>query len=58
MLIRRQTVFQYKVDNYYNKESESGIIWNDENIGVNWMIDEKDILLANKDLSLPKFGVK
>ena len=48
-------IFQYKVDNFYNKESEGGIIWNDEEIGIDWMIDEKDIILSEKDELLPKF---
>ena len=45
------TVFQYKCDNYYNKESEGGIIWNDKDINIPWLqwIDEKDIILSEKD---------
>lgn len=48
-------IFQYKVDNYYNKESEGGIIWNDEEIDIDWMIDEKDVILSEKDELLTKF---
>ena len=29
-----EAVFEYKCDNYYNKESEGGIRWDDENIEV------------------------
>lgn len=39
--------FVYKTNNYYNKDSEQAIIWNDENIRINWpggatSISEKD----------------
>ncbi len=46
-------IFQYKVDNIYNKESEGGIIWNDATIGINWGLEINDILLAPKDFLLP-----
>lgn len=37
----------YKVDNYYNKESERGLMWNDKIVGINWptsnpILSEKD----------------
>ncbi|MDL2227627.1 dTDP-4-dehydrorhamnose 3,5-epimerase [Bacteroidales bacterium OttesenSCG-928-K03] len=42
------TIFQYKCSNYYNKESEDSLLWNDENINIEW----KDIspTLSAKDL--------
>lgn len=46
-------IFQYKVDNIYNKKSESGIIWNDETIGIDWLIGN-DVILSEKDLLLSK----
>lgn len=41
---------QYKVDSRYNPESESGIIWNDPDIGIQW--PSKDPELSDKDASL------
>lgn len=46
--------FQYKCDNYYNKESEAGILYNDPKVGIPWpeldyIISEKDKLLDNLD---------
>ena len=29
---KAETIFEYKCDNYYNKESEDGIVWNDKNV--------------------------
>lgn len=45
--------FQYKCDNYYNRESESGIIWNDPTIGIDWGVEEKDVIVSDKDKLLP-----
>lgn len=49
------TIFTYKVNNYYNKESEIGVIWNDPGLGIDWGIPEKDALLSPKDELLPAF---
>ena len=45
--------FLYKCDNYYNKESEGGIAWNDPSLKIDWMIPEKDIILSDKDKHNP-----
>jgi dTDP-4-dehydrorhamnose 3,5-epimerase len=37
----------YKVDNYYAKDYERGIIWNDKSIGINWPTDNP--VLSEKD---------
>jgi len=44
-----EVVFQYKCDNYYCPESEGGIAYNDENLAIDWMIDEKDMIISEKD---------
>lgn len=46
-----ETIFQYKVDNYYSKEHEMGIIWNDSEINIEWPNIEKH--LSQKDRKLP-----
>lgn len=47
-------VFSYKCDNYYNKESEGGIIYNDPTLSINWQLPEESLLVSEKDLVLPK----
>ena len=47
----------YKVDNYYNKDAESGIIWNDKKLNIDWSIDTKLIHLSDKDKNLNQFEV-
>lgn len=39
--------FVYKTDNYYNHESDRGIIWNDPDLGIDWGIDNP--ILSDKD---------
>jgi len=47
--------FLYKCDEIYHPDDESGIIWNDPEIGINWGIS--DPILSNKDRSFPKLSV-
>jgi dTDP-4-dehydrorhamnose 3,5-epimerase len=44
-----EAVFQYKCDNFYNKESEGSVAWNDESLGIDWKIDIDKVLLSEKD---------
>ncbi len=46
-------VFNYKCDNFYHKASEGGIIYNDETLNIDWVLDSKDFLVSEKDLVLP-----
>ncbi len=41
------TVFQYKCTNYYNKNAEDALLWNDETLGINWNIQQP--ILSPKD---------
>jgi dTDP-4-dehydrorhamnose 3,5-epimerase len=49
-------VFFYKCDNYYNKASEGGILYNDETLGIDWKMDESELLLSDKDKELRKLN--
>jgi len=46
----------YKVDNFYSKENERGLLWNDKTIRINWPTD-KPILSAKdeKNMTLKQF---
>ena len=46
-------IFSYKCDNYYNKESEQGIIFNDKDINIDWQLPEDQIVISEKDTILP-----
>ncbi|MFV0388992.1 MAG: dTDP-4-dehydrorhamnose 3,5-epimerase [Pyrinomonadaceae bacterium] len=47
------TIVQYKVNNRYSKEMESGIIWSDLVLDIDWGVDAP--ILSEKDLRLPTF---
>ena len=47
-------IVSYKVDNYYNPDSDSGLIWNDKDLSIDWNLDIKP-LLSEKDLKLDLF---
>lgn len=48
-------IFSYKCDNYYNKASEGGIIYNDPQLGIDWQLSEEHFIISEKDLELPTF---
>ncbi|MCQ2975594.1 MAG: dTDP-4-dehydrorhamnose 3,5-epimerase [Bacteroidales bacterium] len=51
VVLSDKAIFQYKVDNVYNKDSEQGIIYNDSTINVDWQIPFEKMLLSPKDLA-------
>ena len=48
-------IFSYKCDNYYHKDSESGIIYNDPTLNIDWKLPNDQLQLSKKDLELPRF---
>ena len=52
------TIFTYKVTNYYDKDSEIGVIWNDPILNIDWAayLDPSEFLLSDKDLVLNDFS--
>ena len=46
-------IFSYKCTNNYNKAAESGIIWNDKDLNINW--GSTAALVSEKDMILPTF---
>ena len=49
-------IFSYKIDKDYCKKSEGGIIWNDPDLGIDWDINPKSLILSEKDTDLPLFS--
>lgn len=48
------TIFFYKCTAFYNKSSESGILWNDKELGIDWGTTEP--IVSEKDNELPSFA--
>ncbi len=44
-----EAVFQYKCDNFYNKESEGAVAWDDETLAIDWRIPADKVVLSEKD---------
>lgn len=56
IVLENDTIFQYKCDEYYHPEAEGGIAWNDPQIGIDWGVDECDIILSDKDRFRPSLS--
>lgn len=48
-VLEDNTVFFYKCDNFYNKESEGGVFYADPKLNINWQLNEDEIVLSEKD---------
>lgn len=46
-------IFSYKCDNYYNKDSEEGVIYNDVDLNIDWKLPENELIVSEKDIILP-----
>lgn len=51
LVLSEEAIFTYKVDNIYAPQCEASLRWNDETVGIEWPIDEKDIVISDKDLN-------
>ena len=49
VVLSEEAIFQYKCDNFYHKESEGAIAWNDPEINIDWTIPFDDVILSDKD---------
>lgn len=47
--------FLYKVDNYYHKEAEAGISYNDPKLNIDWKLAADEIIISERDRELPLF---
>jgi dTDP-4-dehydrorhamnose 3,5-epimerase len=54
-VLEDNTIFAYKVNNYYDKASELGVIWNDPTLNIDWGLAPDEALLSPKDVLLSSF---
>ncbi len=55
-VLSEEAVFQYKCDNFYCKEAEGAIAWDDPALGIDWMIPESEVILSEKDSHHPRLS--
>jgi dTDP-4-dehydrorhamnose 3,5-epimerase len=48
-VLSETAVFAYKVDNTYAPESDSGLLWNDPTLNIDWKLQEAEVKLSEKD---------
>jgi dTDP-4-dehydrorhamnose 3,5-epimerase len=53
LVLSETATFFYKCDNFYNKESEGGIIYNDKSLNIDWQFSNAELLISEKDAILP-----
>ena len=53
VVLSDEAIFSYKVDNYYNKESERGILFSDDFLNIDWSFPLKDVIISEKDKVQP-----
>jgi len=53
LVLSETATFFYKCDNFYNKESEGGIIYNDKSLNIDWQFSNDELLISEKDAILP-----
>ncbi len=49
LVLSSEATFFYKCDNYYSKENELGLAYNDPVLDINWHLPEEDLVLSEKD---------
>ncbi|DAB29401.1 MAG TPA: dTDP-4-dehydrorhamnose 3,5-epimerase [Sulfurimonas sp. UBA12504] len=54
VVLEDETIFAYKVDNYYSPQNDRGIAFDDEALGIDWMVAHEELNLSAKDKTQPK----
>ena len=55
LTLSEEALFAYQCDNYYDKEAERGIIYNDDDLNIDWEFPKEKLILSSKDIILPSF---
>ena len=55
VVLSESAEFFYKCDNIYSKEHEGGLIYNDSKLNIDWILNQKELTISEKDLILINF---
>lgn len=53
LTLEDHTIFSYKCTDFYNRESEGGLMWNDSSLDIDWGVNNP--LISEKDGDYPEF---
>ena len=53
VVLEDDTIFAYKVDNYYSPTNDRGVAFNDPAIGIDWIVPTAELNLSDKDTKQP-----
>lgn len=53
LVLSNTATFFYKCDNFYNKESEGGLLFNDPSVGIDWGFPSQEMIISEKDKIQP-----
>ena len=53
-VLSEEAIFQYKCDEYYAPDYEGAICYDDPDLGIDWKLPLKDIILSEKDKKHPR----
>lgn len=56
VVLEDDTVFAYKVDNYYSSQCDRGIAYDDESLNIDWILNKENLNLSAKDTKQPKLN--
>ncbi len=56
VVLKDDTIFAYKVDNYYSPENDRGVAFDDDTLGIDWIVPKDELLLSGKDTKQPKLS--
>lgn len=56
LVLSDEAIFTYKVDNAYAPQAEASILWNDEQLSIDWPLGEEQLLLSEKDKKAKPFS--
>lgn len=54
VVLEDDTTFAYKVDSYYSPKNDRGIAFDDEDLGIDWILEHAELNLSFKDTRQPK----
>lgn len=55
LTLSERSVFAYKCDQFFNKEADAGVYFNDPTFDIDWEFPEDQLILSEKDKNLPTF---